>query len=455
MYSEKGDLTQGSIFGKLIHMAIPIMGSQLLQMSYSLINMIWLGRIGSGALAASGTGGMYVWLSVGMMMLGSMGAGIGVSQNFGKGDLAEALRYAQHAVWVSILAGIAYGLFLVLGHGPLIDFFNITDKAVALDAKAYLTILGVGIPFTYVNASITSIFNGVGNSRASFLMSSVGLILNVILDPVMIFLVGWGVIGAAVATVISQAAATLVALIFIFKKRDRPFSQFSLIWKPSLIHLKQIITWSVPVALECTFMPLLAMVTSRFEASYGPDAMAAGRIGSQVESITWLVGGGFMQAVTSFVGQNYGARKWARIHKGFRVQLLTMTVYGFCVGSLMLLFGRYIFMFFIPENNIVIEYGAVYLTVMAFCQPPACVEGVAGGNFKGMGRTLPPSVTSLSFNLLRVILAYVFMTSGLGLYGVWIGVCTASSLRGLALLQWHLVARRKFPTADVEVIATF
>jgi Na+-driven multidrug efflux pump len=155
-----------------------------------------------------------------------------------------------------------------------------------------------------------------------------------------------------------------------------------------------------------------------------------------------------MQAVGSFVGQNYGAFKWRRLHKGFRVQILSMILYGSCVSALMLLFGRYIFMLFIPGNETVIKYGAAYLTIMAFCQPPACVEGVAGGNFRGMGQTLPPSITSLSFNSLRVLLAYVFMKSGLALFGVWLGVCTASSLRGLALLIWFLIARRKLPTED-------
>jgi len=155
-----------------------------------------------------------------------------------------------------------------------------------------------------------------------------------------------------------------------------------------------------------------------------------------------------MQAVTSFAGQNYGAFQWERLHKGFRVQILSMTFYGLCVSALMFLLSRYIFMFFIPGNETVIKFGVAYLTIMAFCQPSTCVEGVAGGNFRGMGRTVPPSVTSFSFNVLRVILAYLFMGSGLGLYGVWIGVCTANFFRGLALLLWYMLVRRKFPTVD-------
>jgi putative MATE family efflux protein len=329
----------------------------------------------------------------------------------------------------------------------LIGFFNIQDPAVAVSTKNYLFIVSLGLPFTYVNAAIVGSFNASGNSRTPFLANCVGLVTNIILDPVMIFPLGMGVMGAALATLIAQIINCGVCVYAILCTKNRPFARYRFFVKPDKPTLRQLFAWSLPIAVEGTFFPMMAMITSRFEAGFGTNAMAAGRVGSQVESLTWLIGGGFGSALTAFIGQNFGAGKWTRIRRGFRLSLIVMIVYGAAVSLLLFFGGRILFGIFLSEPE-VLGLGATYLKIFALCQVFTCIESVAASTFRGIGKTLPPSACSVVFNIVRVFFAYGLSQTSLELNGVWLGISIVSSLRGLAVFIWYTGAARKLPQAD-------
>lgn len=182
------DLTQGGILKKLLMVALPIMGTQLLQMTYNLTDMFWLGRMQNSvtAVAASGLAGMFLWLGMALMLIGRIGAEIGTSQNLGRDDKEAALGYAQESVRIALLLGCLYGLVLLTLAGPLVSLLQVREGDVFHSTCDYLRIVAAGIPFTYVSAAITGGFNGAGNSRLSFWANAVGLAVNMVLDPLMI-----------------------------------------------------------------------------------------------------------------------------------------------------------------------------------------------------------------------------------------------------------------------------
>jgi putative MATE family efflux protein len=388
-----------------------------------------------------------MWLSVGLMLIGRTGAEIGVSQNLGRGKPDAAQRFSQNAVFIAAVLGVALAAAFILFRHSLIGFFNIQDPAVALSTENYLAIVSIGLPFAYVNAAIVGSFNASGNSRTPFFANAVGLVINIVMDPVMIFVMDMGVMGAALATLIAQIINCGVCVYAISRTKNRPFAHYHFFTKPDGATLRQLFAWSGPIAVESTFFTLMAMITSRFEAGFGTNAMAAGRIGSQVESLTWLVGGGFGSALTAFMGQNFGAGKWTRIRRGFRLSLTIMMLYGATITLLLFFGGRLIFGVFLPDET-VIGIGAIYLKIFAICQIFGCIETVAASTFRGIGRTLPPSVCSVSFNVIRVFLAYGLSQTSLGLYGVWLGISISSSLRGLVVFIWYLSGTRKQPNLD-------
>ena len=450
MTENKHDLTQGGILKKLLQVAVPIMGTQLMQMAYNLTDMFWLGRTQHSvvAVAASGLAGMYLWLGMALMMIGRMGSEIGTSQNLGSGDVASAKGYAQDSSRIALILGIFYGLMLVVLTKPLVSLFQVNDRTVFESATAYLRIVGFGIPFFYVSAAITGVFNGAGNSRLSFRANAVGLLVNMILDPLMILVWGWGVEGAAIATIIAQATVCVLFIWFAKLHPQRPFEHFRILGRIDPARLRQIVRWSLPVAAESGAFTALAMVvTSMVSAWYGETAVAVQRVGSQIESLSWLIGGGFSSAVTAFTGQNYGARKWERIRKGYHISLVSLLVWEALVTLLLVFGGRFLFSLFLREPAEIVDMGATYLRILAMCQLFMALEGACAGTFRGIGRTLPPSLSSITSNIIRPILCWWF-AQWMGLNGLWAGIAVSAMLRGIMVFIWFTLHKRQLPRMD-------
>jgi putative MATE family efflux protein len=321
---------------------------------------------------------------------------------------------------------------------------------VVLDTENYLAITGLAIPATYVTAVITGTFNGSGNSRTPFIGNAVGLAFNMILDPVMIFTFKLGVTGAAIATAIAQLVVMAFLLAAVKAGRNRPFPQYRYFRRPDGQTVGQIFKWSVPIGLESMLFTMLTMITSRFIASYGANAMAVSRVGSQIESLSWLIGGGYGSALTAFVGQNYGAGKWTRIHRSFRISMGAMTLWGVAVTLILVFGGRFLFTLFLPDPAVV-DLGAGYLRVLATCQLAMCIEAVASGEFRGIGKTMQPSLVSIVSNLLRVPLAYLLSQTSMGIYGVFLGIALGAVSRGIWGLVWYLITMRRQPQEDRAV----
>jgi len=448
--ADKYDLTQGGILKKLLQVAVPIMGTTLMQMTYNLTDMFWLGRTEQAvvSVAASGLAGMYMWLGMALLMIGRMGSEIGTSQNLGRKDIASALGYAQDSARIALLFGILYGFGLIVFAKPLVSLFQVNEKNVFDNACAYLRIVGLGIPFTYVSAAITGAFNGAGNSRLSFRANAIGLIVNMILDPLMILVLGWNVKGAAVATVIAQITVFMLFVLFVKRHPQRPFEYYRILGRIDIARMRQIMSWSLPVAAESGAFTLLAMVvTGMVSAWYGETAVAVQRVGSQIESLSWLIGGGFSSAVTSFAGQNYGARKWERIRKGYNISLAALLVWEGLVTLLLIFCGRFLFSLFLREPPEILDMGTTYLRILAVCQLSMALEGACSGTFRGMGRTLPPSLCSITSNVIRPILCWLF-AQWMGLNGLWLGVTVSAILRGFAMFIWFTIYKRKLPRLD-------
>ena len=332
---------------------------------------------------------------------------------------------------------------------PLVCFFNIREANVAADASLYLFAVGIGIPATFISAAVAGTFNGAGNSRIPFLINGAGLVFNMVLDPLLILNKGMGILGAAVATVIAQYIVCLLSLAAIVWKRTRPFDKNRFFAPPKKYRIVQNLRWRVPIGVESMLFTFLSMIISRFVADFGANAIAVQRVGGQIESLCWLICGGFSSAITAFVGQNYGAGKWGRIRECGRVSLLTIALWGVGVTILLLTAGGPLFRIFLPDPTLV-GMGVSYLQILALCQVFGSVEAAAAGVFRGIGRTMPPSVVSISCNAFRVVLSYVLAQTSLGLNGIWLGITLGACMRGLWIFIWYLVMIRRQPNTDLQ-----
>lgn len=214
------NLTEGSIFKALIKLAMPIIGTSFVQMAYNMTDMIWVGRVGAEAVASVGTAGFFTWLAMAIILIPKIGAEVGVSQSIGRNDIDKAKKYIEHSIQMIIFLAILYASFLIITRKSLIGFYRLGEAEIEKDAIRYLVIVSIGMVFYTINPVFTAIFNGYGDSRTPFNINVIGLVMNIILDPILILGLGpfprLGVAGAAIATVIAQITVT-----FVFIKEAR------------------------------------------------------------------------------------------------------------------------------------------------------------------------------------------------------------------------------------------
>lgn len=449
------NILSGSIFKGLSRLALPIMMTSFIQMAYNLTDMIWIGRIGSGAVAAVGAAGTYLWISESIMMIARMGGQIKVAHSVGAGRVKEAKQYAAESFHLGLgLAGL-FALAVILFHRGLIGFFNLGDAVVEAQANRYILITGtIGVMFSVMNLVFTGICTGKGDSRLPFTATSVGLVLNVILDPVLIFGLGpipeLGVAGAAAATVASQGVVVLLFVLLMRKNADQEFfRKIPFFGKPDTARLKEVWRLGVPAGIQSVFMSGLSLITSRIVAGWGASAIAVQKVGGQVESIAWMIFSGFSMAVSAFVGQNYGAGQMKRVQKGYHIAVGLMVVWGGLCTLLLLVFPEVIFKIFIREENL-IPMGVDYLRIVGLCEIFCCVEAAAGGAFNGLGQTRIPSLASVVFYTLRVPLAFLLSRTSLDLNGIWLGLTLGSIAKAVVVTVWYQAyVRKKHVYAEV------
>ena len=441
------EITEGSIFTALVKLAIPIMGTSFVQMAYNMTDMIWVGRMGSEAVAAVGTAGFFTWFGMALILIPKIGAEIGVSQSVGRKDEKSIKSYVQHTIQMNVVFALIYGIILILLRKPLIGFFNLGDTNVINMAISYLVIVSVGMNFYFINPVFTAIFNGYGDSKTPFRINTIGLIANIILDPLLIWGIGpfpsLGVKGAAIATVFAQF---IVTIIFIYKAKQEThlFSGFKLFQLPDKGSIKHITKLGFPVAVQSGLFSIFAMILARIIANWGPVPIAVQKVGSQIEAISWMTAGGFSTALSTFVGQNYGAKKFHRIYKGYFMALIVVSIVGVAASCLLIFGARPIFSIFIQEEE-AIKQGTVYLQILGLSQFFMCIEIATGGAFNGLGKTIPPSVVGIIFTGLRVPAAMILSSAALlGLNGVWWSISITSVIKGLILTMWFIIFIRRY-----------
>lgn len=189
--SKQVNLLEGSIFGKLTRLAMPIMMTAFVQMAYNLVDMIWIGILGSGAVAAVGAAGIYLWIADSCTSVAKMGGQIKVAHSIGQGNTEKARSFAAGAFQLGVFIILICVAIVVFAHQLMVGVFQFTDAKIHGDAVAYLLITGTaGIFFSTINQVFTGIYTGIGDSKTPFLATALGLVLNLIFDPILIFGIG-------------------------------------------------------------------------------------------------------------------------------------------------------------------------------------------------------------------------------------------------------------------------
>lgn len=438
---EELNLVKGKVSSILIKLALPMIAANFAQTAYGLIDMIWVGSLGSQAVSAVGTASFYLNLAAALATLITVGAGVKYAQYLGAKDQKNANIYLSSSIVLSVLLSLVYFITIFVLADKLIAFYNITDLTVVKMAISYLRISLIGAPFLFLSLTLTSLLTSKGRTRSVFIGNTVGLVVNMILDPIMIFGIGsiipkMGIAGAAWATNISRI---ITFLILLYAMRKEILNDFKI--GANIKESLNIIKLGVPVAMQRVTFIFISMYMAKIVATFGTEAMAAQKVGLQIESITYVTIGGLQGAIVAFVGQNFGARNFERIKEGYNKSLFLAIIFSLITSTLFIVFPKPLISIFIDELE-VIEIGVGYMQAIGISQVFMCIEYITVGVFNGIGKTYIPPIISIIFTGLRIPMAMILI-GYLGINGVWWSISISSILKGLILFTLMKMMMRK------------
>lgn len=442
----EGNLTKGPILKTLTKLAIPIMASSFLGTLYNITDMAWIGLLGSKAVAGVGVGGMFTWLSQGLAAMARMGGQVQVAQCIGRGERDRAHGFAQAAVQLATLMGMAYAVISLVFTRQMVAFFQLTDPEAQTAALSYTKIACGLIVFSFLTLTMTGLYTAQGDSKTPFLANLIGLVTNMILDPVLILGPGpfpkLGVVGAAIATVTAQAIVMMMMILgVIIQKKENVLKGIRLTAKIPKEYLGGLCRIGIPTAIQGMAYCAISMVLTRMVSAYGAEAVATQRVGGQIESISWNTADGFAAALNAFIAQNYGAGKMDRVRKGYRASLWTVGIWGLLISFVFVCFPKAIADIFFHEPKAVAT-AVGYLVIIGFSEAFMCVELTTVGALSGLGRTRLCSIISIAFTSARIPLA-IILGGLIGLSGIWWALSITSIIKGIIFTCTFLWITRK------------
>lgn len=433
------DLTQGNIVRNIWTLATPMMFGNILQTAFNIVDMIWVGRLGSSAIAAVAMSGSILMIIMTMIIGIATGTAAMVSRFIGAKDNERANDVAMQSL---ILSAVASSLLAIVGFGLAEEMLKLlgAKPEVVLLGTGYLRILLVGGVVMFLLFLAGAILRGAGDALTPMIILGVATVVNGILDPLMIFGHGgfprMGVNGAALATVLARGVGVVIAFCVLFRGSSHIHLRlrnlkvnFNLIWRITKI--------GIPSSVQMSLRSLMGVILMAIVARYGTYAVAAYGVGLRIMMLVFMPAFGLAAAAATLVGQNLGAQKEERAHySAWAATRFTMLIMG-AVGILFFLFAGNLIRVFNASPQVV-EIGTRYLKITSFGYLFSALGVVLGRALNGAGDTVSPMViTFISLWCLQIPLALILPGSfRLGVSGVWWAALAASIIHGIMMAGW-------------------
>lgn len=441
-------MTQGNVWKLLVTFSIPLIIGNLLQQMYNTADSIIVGNfVGSNGLAAVGSGTALINLIIAFAQGAAVGAGVVVSQYIGA-DKKDKIKISVHtSICISIILGLILSLLGIFASPSLLIMMK-TPKVVLKSSILYLQIYCGGLIFNVIYNMATGILNAAGNSKKPLVYLAIASFTNIILDLLFIKIFNLGVMGAAIATDISQAISCILAIGYLLKVK----SDYKLYIKDLKINKEtavKIIKIGLPTAIQNMVISFSNVLVQSSVNAYGATAMAGYAAYLKIDGFNILPVLSISMAVTTFTGQNVGANRLDRVKKGMYSSLIMVLVYTAFIGAVLLIFSHQVLGLFTHSAH-VITYGQL---VMKYFCPYYFLLGilnVLAGTVRGAGKGIPPMIILLFsmciFRILWIKIALPFYSS---IDGVFI-LYPISWLVGAILMIFYTKFGKWLPHKQME-----
>ncbi len=443
--SHKLDLTEGNTIRSIWTLAFPMMLGNILQTGFNVVDMIWVGRLGPEAIASVAMSGVVLMVIITLVIGVSTGTQSLIARFIGAKNQANAENVAMQSLIIGAFLSMILAAVGLIFARPILHVLGAKTTILEMGTDYLKIILSGGLMMIYLFL-VTAIFHAAGDAFTPMLIMVGATILNIILDPLMIFGIGFprmGVAGAALATVVSRGLAALVGIYILFQGYSRVRVHLARL-RLDLRTMAKIVKIGFPNSIQMALRSVAGLVLMAIVARYGNYAIAAYGIGLRVFSVVLMPGFALATSAATLVSQNLGARKL------FRAKVCARQAAGF--NTLLMGLAGVLFFIFSPNlisvfntNPNVIKLGSEYLKITSLSYIFVAQGLVLGRSLMGAGDTISPMLISV-FALLGIQIPLAIILPNhlhLGITGVWWAILISSVLQGVLTNFWFNLGRWK------------
>lgn len=411
------DLTDGKPSRLILQFATPMLIGNVFQQLYNVVDSIIVGNfLGKEALAAVGASFPLLFMLISFVIGIASGSTIIISQYFGAKDIKN-VRRAIDTMWVFLFfASIVITALGIVFSKVIFQLIRLPEDVMP-QALLYFNVYMGGIILFFGFSATSAILRGLGDSKTPLYFLVIATITNIFLDLLFIVVFKWGIAGAAYATIISQGGAFISAIIYL----NRTHAVFNLSWRKLEFDwtiFKKSLNIGLPSGLQQTFVSLGMLALFRIVNDFGTDTIAAYSVALRIDSLASLASMNFGAALSTYVGQNLGAKKPERVYAGL-IATLKMSSFVSLMVTLVVILFRHQLMGMFTSDPVVIGIGAEYLLIVCSFYVVFSAMFVIGGLLRGAGATLIPMfITLFALWVIRIPSSW-WLSRQLGAAGIW------------------------------------
>lgn len=411
------DLTEGKPGKLILQFATPMLIGNVFQQLYNVTDSIIVGKfLGKEALAAVGASFPLIFMLISFIIGIASGSTIIIAQYFGAKDMGRVRKTIDTMYIFLFFASILIAIVGMVFSGPIFRLIKLPEELIP-HAALYMNVYLSGMIFFFGFNGTSAILRGLGDSKTPLYFLIISTLANIIFDLLFIVVFKWGIAGAALATVLSQAGAFLTTVIYLNRTHEViNLSWRKLDWDRDIF--KSSIRIGVPTGFQQTFVSLGMLALLRIVNDYGTDAVAAYSVAGRIDGLASLPAMNFGQALSTYTGQNIGANKTPRVKLGLVATLNISTVVALVTSALVIIFREPLMAMFTNDQS-VIDIGARYLLIVGGFYIFFSSMFVVGGVMRGAGDTIIPMfITLFSLWIVRIPIAW-FLSHRIGIDGIW------------------------------------
>ena len=440
---KNNNLTEGKIWKVMLRFVLPIFLGTLFQSLYNTIDAIIVGRFaGKEALAAIESVLNFHRLPVSFFVGLSSGATIIISQYFGANKKDEVSKASHTAILFAIVGGLLLSVLSCILSPFFIRLIKV-PKEIFYQAQAYTIICFSGIMVSMIYNIGSGILRALGDSKTPFYILIVSNILNIILDLILVIVFRLGVIGVGFATLISQiASAILIFIILLRTKLDcKIYINKIRFYKK---YLKEIFRLGLPIGVQSVLYPISNTVIQSSINTFGVNSIAAWAISGKLDFLIWTVSDAFSVAISTFVAQNYGAKKHQRARDGIKIALSMSMVAIFVISFILYFYNKPLAYFLIKDKNIV-DLTSEVIHLIAPLYFMYVIGDVLSGAIKGTGNTLHPMVINIfGICICRILWIFLIVPLNPTFFTVLYGFIVSWIITALMYIVYVIYKRKSF-----------